>query len=440
MNAQKVRTCVCNFIVIGGFLLTPGWCQKITSFERKRAQAMLQEIDADVRKHYYDPKFHGLDWDGKVRETQQAIDQADSANQALSKIAALLDSLNDSHTLFLPPQPRLLHDYGWQAQLIGERCYMVRVRPGSDAEAKGVKPGDEVLGINGYAPTRKTFSKIEYFFDELRPQPSLRLVLRDPAGKERTVNIAAQIIERHAVMEDHFAGGLDIRAKVRDMDWSRVRSTRVVEMGDALMILKFPHFFVNESKIDDLIGKARKHKALVVDMRGNGGGSVDTLKFLLAGVFDKEIKIADRVSRDERKAMVARKHGRCFEGKLLVLVDSRSASGSELFARVVQIEKRGVVLGDHSAGMVMESQYHGYGAGVGFVDPYGAMITDADLIMADGKSLERLGVTPDEIVLPTVADLAEGRDPVLARAAETLGVKLSPEAAGKMFPYEWPPQ
>jgi hypothetical protein len=161
MNGREPRVCTLAFIVIGSFLLTSGWCQTITSFERKRAQAMLHEIDSDVRKHYYDPNFHGLDWDGKVRETQQAIDQADSGGQALSKIAALLDSLNDSHTLLVPPQPRLLHDYGWQAPLIGERCYMVRVRPGSDAEAKGVKPGDEVLGINGYAPTRKTFSKIE---------------------------------------------------------------------------------------------------------------------------------------------------------------------------------------------------------------------------------------------------------------------------------------
>jgi Tricorn protease C1 domain len=112
VNRRKAKVCTLGFIVIGGLLLTSAWCQKITSFERKRAQAMLQEIDSDVRKHYYDPKFHGLDWDGKVRETQQAIDQADSANAALSKIAALLDSLNDSHTLFVPPQPALLHEYG----------------------------------------------------------------------------------------------------------------------------------------------------------------------------------------------------------------------------------------------------------------------------------------------------------------------------------------
>jgi len=50
-----------------------------------------------------------------------------------------------------------------------------------------------------------------------------------------------------------------------------------------------------------------------------------------------------------------------------------------------------------------------------------------------------LGVTPDVTVLPTASDLAEGRDPALAKAAELGGLKLDPIAAGKMFPFEWVP-
>ena len=425
-----------------GSFAAPAWCQKITSMERERAQGMLHEIAGDVKKHYYDPKFHGLDWDAKVREAKQKIDQSETSNRALSEIAALLDSLNDSHAYFVPPQHAYRHDYGWKAQLIGGRCYVVRVRPGSDAEAKGLKPGDEILTLNGFSTNKDNLWRMEYVFNMLRPQNSLHLNLRDPSGKERTIETVTRFKDRKRIADlTGGGGGNDIWELLREEEMEEhAGRARMTEFGDELTILKFPGFYFNESEIDTMIDKARKHKAFIIDLRENPGGSVETLKDLVAGVFDREVKMWDRVGREEHKPMVAKARGHHFEGKLIVLIDSRSASAAELFARVIQLEKRGVVVGDTSSGSVMEAKHYNYQSGMDTVVFYAASITDADLIMTDGKSLEHVGVTPDEVVLPTAPDLASGRDPALARAAELAGVKLSPEAAGKLFPYEWPPQ
>jgi len=105
---------------------------------------------------------------------------------------------------------------------------------------------------------------------------------------------------------------------------------------------------------------------------------------------------------------------------------------------VVQLHARGTVIGDRSSGRVMEARHYDHKLGAETIVPYGVSVTESDLIMGDGKSLEHVGVTPDELDLPTAADMAGGRDPVLAHAADLLGVKLSPEDAGRFFPLEWP--
>jgi C-terminal processing protease CtpA/Prc len=145
-------------------LLAPARARQISDLDRERDQQMLRSVGDEVLKHYYDPKLHGVDFNAELAAAKQRIDKANSNNMALSSIAAALDSLDDSHTFFVPPQHAVRHDYGWEYQMFGDRCFVTHVRPKSDAEAKGLKPGDEIVTINGIAPTRDTVWKLRYLF------------------------------------------------------------------------------------------------------------------------------------------------------------------------------------------------------------------------------------------------------------------------------------
>jgi len=425
------------FLSFIGSTVPQARAQKISSLDRGRALSMLDNVAKDIQKHYYDSNFHGTDWNAIVLKAKEQIQSESSLNMAMADIAQAVVSLNDSHTFFIPPPRPFAHTYGFQTEIVGDRCYVLRVRPGTDAEDKGLKPGDEVASWEGFTPNRDTLWKIQYRYNLLRPTPGVRVLLRDPQGQQRQVDVKAKVVQ-HAKLQD--LTGNNIWGLIRDAETEEaLRRPRWAEAGDEVAILKLPEFLVDLSEVESIIHKARKYPALILDLRGNPGGAVESLKFLLGGMFEKDITVAQRVGRKEFKPEVASsRHRGAFSGKLVVLMDSRSASAAELFARIVQLEKRGVVVGDRSSGSVMEAKRYSYSQGDDVRVFYGAEITEADLIMSDGKSLEHVGVTPDEEVLPTAQDLAAGRDSVLSHAAALLGAKLTPEDAGKLFPYIWP--
>jgi carboxyl-terminal processing protease len=429
-------------VLIAGLCLSalhtpqPVLAQPDLNFQRERGRAMLKTIKDDLKKNYYDTNFHGMDVDARFSAADTKIREAESVGQVFGIIAQALIDLNDSHTFFLPPGRSNRTEYGLQMQAYGDKVFVTAIKPGSDAEKKGLKTGDQILSVNGFEPSREELWKLIYMFYTLRPQAGLRLALQSPEGQQRKLDVMANIKQGKMVMDLTGQDINDLMRKAEDED--RFNRQRYVEAGDKLLIWKMPNFAIAPGEVDVMMGKARKREALILDLRGNPGGYVQTLEWFAGYFFDKEIKIADLKGRKQMKPQMSKPHGgRNFNGKLVVLVDSKSGSAAEIFARIVQLEKRGVVVGDRSAGAVMQSRTFDHQMGVDTVIFYGASITDADVIMSDGKSLEGAGVTPDESLLPTAADLAAKLDPVLARAAAIAGFELPPDKAGAMFPIEW---
>lgn len=161
--------------------------EKVTDLDRERGRTMLKRIKEDLKNNYYDPKFHGVDIEAAFKTADEKMKDARSVGQVFGIIAQVLGELDDSHTFFIPPERAGRTEYGWTMQVIGDRCFISSVDEGSDAEKKGVKPGDEVLEAGGFVLGRPNLWKFQYLYYALRPQPGIRVVLRSPKGEERQI-------------------------------------------------------------------------------------------------------------------------------------------------------------------------------------------------------------------------------------------------------------
>lgn len=412
---------------------------QLSGQDRDRGLIMLKAVRDDIKKDYYDPAFRGIDLEARSKLAEERIKQAKTNGEVFGVIAQMLLDFNDSHTIFLPPPRNSRVEYGWQMQTFGDNCYVIAVKPKSDAEKKGLKPGDKVLKIDGISPNRSNLWIYYYLYTALSPRPVVRMEVQSPGEEPRALELQAKVTTGKKIFD--LTDTFDVNAYFRDVeDEARLNEHRAIEVSNEIGIWRMPSFDLTEDGVDERVDKMKKYKTLILDLRRNGGGAETTMLRMIGNFFERDINIATLKRRKEEKPLVAKTRGDThFKGNLIVLVDSESASAAEVFASVIQKEKRGTVLGDRTSGKVMRSRLHPHQIGLETVVFYGVNVTDADLIMPDGKSLEGPGVTPNDVLLPTGEDLRAQKDTVLSRAVAAAGGNLDPAEAGKFFPFKWKP-
>ncbi|NWG14690.1 MAG: PDZ domain-containing protein [Acidobacteria bacterium] len=434
-------------ILFGALCMCAAWfvpagsAQSLSSLRKvdiETGRAMLRTLKSELEKNFYDPAYHGVDLNARFEAAEEKLKQAKSLGQVYGIVGQPLLELNDPHTFFIPPPRGARVDYGFQVQMIGDRPFIVAVRPGTEAEKKGIKVGSEVITLDGYRLTRGNLWKLFQVYYVMRPGSTPTLVVMTPDGKEKTYTPSPKVTQNSPVLqyETSSNGRIDTKNLINwVVDEGRRRKHRFHNEGEALVVWNCPHFDVDDNTMSGFMRSVKGRKALILDLRNNVGGREEMLEALAGMFFEKDTKIADFKGRKEFRPLVAQGQGdSCFKGAVVALVDSTTSGAAELLARLLQIEKRGKVIGDVTCGSTMKATLHRYELGE---NPFASSISDALTVMSDGQTLERAGVVPDEKLLPSVQDLAAERDPVIARAAELLGFRIDVQAAGKFFPPEW---
>jgi C-terminal processing protease CtpA/Prc len=412
--------------------------QKVNKTEQAQGREILRKVEDTIERNYYDPKFRGIDLKANFDEAEKKMDQAPNLSFGLGIIALAVETLKDSHTYFIPPLRNVVVYPGWQIDSVGEQCLVSAVDTRSDAWKQGLRTGDEVFRLQGYALDRASLPSVKYHLDVVYPLSAYQMVVASPGKAARMITPKSEMVTLPQTLNS-FTGG-DARHQLDRISqgYYRVSKVRTANIGDKVMVWKLPEFNLKQTEIEHIIEQAKKREFLILDLRDNGGGGEEILKWMIESFFDHDVTVGELIERTKNTPLkVPGKQGHAFQGKLIVLVNSASASASEVFARTVQLEKRGTIVGDVTAGEVGQDQAFVMTSGGSTFITYIMEITTARLRLPDGGDLEGVGVTPDVKSLPTALDMAEERDPVLARAAQLAGVEITPEDAGKLFPVVW---
>jgi carboxyl-terminal processing protease len=375
---------------------------RITAFEK---------IWKIINDDFYDAAFNGADWNGAHARYRPLIESARSDVEFYDLLDEMLALLRDSHTSFHRPSSypgRKVKGaaVGLSVLELGGRVVIASVDAASEAAKAGVSPGMFVIAIDGQTVAERR----EWLAREIR----------------RRVGVPTDHTLSTFVQRLFFTGDASVPVTVRferaDGTSFEARLTRQVandaptfesrRLSSGTGYIRFkPWVPPNDKRFPEELKKQLDTQALIIDLRGNRGGSFMTADcFLPPGTFTgSTVRRSGKVVRG-----YSRKNAVTYSGRLIVLVDEQSGSASENFAALIQESGRGLIVGRRTCGCLTSSSYESVKGG-------GRLQWSRVLIRTiKGNKIEGAGVTPDRVVPITLHDLREGRDAVLEEAERML--------------------
>lgn len=279
----------------------------------------------------------------------------------------------DPHSAYIPADEmkRVNEDLEGHFSGIGVSFYVLRdtitvtsIVPGGPSEAAGIYPGDRIVKVNDslVAGTGITNDQV-------------LKTLRGEKGSQVTLSILRP--PKHALTNITVTRG-DIPMNSVNASYMLTEDIGYIKVG-TFAFNTFSEFISAISKL-----KSQGCESVVVDLRGNVGGSLETVVAMVNEFLNKGDLIVYAEGRNfPRTDDYADGTGTCKENKIVVLIDEMSASASEIFSGAIQDHDRGLIIGRRSFGKgLVQSQRD-------FYDGSAIRLTVARYYTPSGRSIQR---------------------------------------------------
>jgi carboxyl-terminal processing protease len=331
---------------------------------------------------------------------------------------AMADSLHEQHTHYLSQaiMRAFLSTVGGGESSIGLGAktgvqpagLITEVAPGGPAANAGILPGDVVTSANGKDLSSANIATVSAAL--VGPNGSTINLTIDRGDGPRPVTVTLGPYYFPPLVSSMLPGGIGY---LRLSDFV-ISGTTLPDGTELLSDL--------DRQLDDL--DAQGAQGLILDLRNNGGGSVQTADEILGRFLPDtapSVRESDERGHQTFELAAGRLHAR--QLPMAVLINGGSASASEVTAAALRDQHRAVLVGQKSAGAVASSELLPLPSGAG-VQVAVAAATAPD----SNTGLDGIGITPDVLTSQprTLADYRSGDDPQLDAAVAALASAPAP--------------
>jgi carboxyl-terminal processing protease len=318
-------------------------------------------------------------------------------------VAGMVGSLQDPYSVFFDPEyaEKFSNELAGEFEGIGaeigiKKDLLTVIAPlaGTPAEKAGLKAGDRILAIDGVDTTGMLVEDAVTRIRGAKGTPVKLLITRDGLKDAKEIVITRATIT------------------VQSVKWE----TKTVK-GKKIGKITISHFSENtEAKFNEAVRATLLDDpdALVIDLRNNPGGFLDTAVAVSGEWISKDTVVIEKFSDGQKKAYPSDGLARLTGLPTVVLVNGGSASASEIVAGALQDDRKAVVVGEKTFGKGSVQDY------VEFDDGSALKLTVALWLTPKERTINKEGIAPDVEVKMTPEDYDADKDPQLDKAFELL--------------------